>query len=500
MKLNYDNRRIEKQNDNLITVLGTTTMEEFFKKCQTAKNKNKPIDGLYLSHNNFADVNYLSRVAEMFAYLKDHGFGGECIIETYPNREFSSKEMEMIIRLDGMLAKQFPVQDDCAEGSLDNFSFKPNFLYGRAPQDRKYKNIDFETNGILWSVDEILFLNNLLDRAVKSAEGLSPLEKVAYFYTWVTDFQYRDLDRNSDFGELAHTVYGLFGHGYAVCETLANMFEMLCSRAGIKCLPVEKELYKGREYGHLANAVYISDSKYGVEGYYHLDPSNDARYSGEDYQSCSFFMSPVKYTEDLYENQYRDMLVDLSRPQNYFETLQVFHKRGGLGFLPFVGAGTVSAVERALAEHKNLSKTKGLSKEQVSQNRRRQKQLERFCRAALDEKLLFDSPRINPDVIEKVMKNVLSARLAGAKRDYPDKKIIKVLETKCSKFKMMRATIDNLDTSIDEFILEEREKRRSSNSQSSKKNNKGKGKGKKKDRFEELDGQHYDDCEDESQG
>ena len=481
MKLNYARNRIEKPTNELITVTPTTTFEDIRKQCQKAKNKQENIIGLYVVCDNFTDLSFLSRLTEMFAYLKDRGFGGECRIATYPNREYSKEEIKNLIKLDSTLAKHFPVPaEEEGLGNVVEKIHKRNFLYGRAPQKSSYKNVNFDTNGILWSIDEVTFFNGIIDEAVENAKNLSPLEKVAYFYTWVTDFQYKDFD-DKNLDELAHTMYGLVSNGYAVCESMANIFELLCSRAGIKCIAVEKEARTEETYGHLTNAVYIEDPKYGVKGFYGLDPSNDALLKNEHNQNLSYFMFPLKYSERLYEGEYRDMLMDFSRPQNIFPTLENISRRGGFDFIPFKSKEMRRAVQAGLVEHRKLSRTKGLSKEQISENKRRQKKIERLCRDSIDYAQLLDSPALDPQMIENLMRRTLLSRLRQAGKTHGNQRIVSVLRNKFNRMTQMSQSIEVLTESIQEFILEDQEKEAARRKQKSKqKPGKGSGKGKKK--------------------
>ncbi len=114
------------------------------------------------------------------------------------------------------------------------------------------------------------------------AEGLDNYEKLKYFHDMIIlKCAYSDETEN------AHSAYGCLIEGRAVCEGYSKAMLMLCSRAGILCIPVLGESYDtyGEVVPHMWNMVYLNGNWYNIDTTWD-DPISNL---GNDYVRYDYF-------------------------------------------------------------------------------------------------------------------------------------------------------------------------------------------------------------------
>ena len=92
-------------------------------------------------------------------------------------------------------------------------------------------------------------------------QGWSDYDKVLYFHdSIILECNYDDTAKN------CYSAYGCLVDGKAVCEGYAKAMQILCTKAGIKCIPVAGKAYDGGAVQpHLWNKVMIDGKWYIVD-------------------------------------------------------------------------------------------------------------------------------------------------------------------------------------------------------------------------------------------
>lgn len=157
------------------------------------------------------------------------------IILQLPISYFDSKIFERIVDLDAI---EFE--------SRDGHRYKPN--------DILRKNTKFEN-----------MINNIKNST------LSPFEKFISIYSFVTNYKPYKLG-NNNFFDMGRSPYLFLDDEYINCVGICQFLCILCRQVGINIAMLADE-----ENEHATCYFYIKDDKYGIDGYFSTDPTNDTK-------------------------------------------------------------------------------------------------------------------------------------------------------------------------------------------------------------------------------
>ena len=123
------------------------------------------------------------------------------------------------------------------------------------------------------------FLNNIV-KEIKE-KNFSPLEKLIAVYDIVKGFKPHNLGFDERGQEKYASSRGLYeilkkDNKDIVCVGFASLMENLCYRLGLNVVHFPLSgTKKGHYYGHEINYIYLVDEKYGIDGYYTLDSTEE---------------------------------------------------------------------------------------------------------------------------------------------------------------------------------------------------------------------------------
>ncbi len=120
---------------------------------------------------------------------------------------------------------------------------------------------------------DILKFNKILDLFVLDIKksSLSPYEKYISVYNIVKSFKkYLQNEFDNGFDDQSRSIYLLLYNYYMVCVGYANLLHSLLNRVGI-----DSTSYKWSSGNHRLNYVKIEDPKYGINGFFKSDPTQD---------------------------------------------------------------------------------------------------------------------------------------------------------------------------------------------------------------------------------
>ena len=101
--------------------------------------------------------------------------------------------------------------------------------------------------------------------------SLSPFEKFISIYSFVTNYKpYNQGDNN--FFDIGRSPYLFLNDDYINCVGICQFLCILCRQVGINIAMLADE-----ENEHAICYFYMKDNKYGIDGYFSTDPTNDTK-------------------------------------------------------------------------------------------------------------------------------------------------------------------------------------------------------------------------------
>lgn len=165
----------------------------------------------------------------------------------------------------------------------------------------------FEDQDKIFNIQQI---QNANDKIITTSNGinklkLSPYEKLLMSYFTVTSRKYVSEDKLKDHPADSRSIYGVLNSKKIVCvgfsEWLKNILLEL-DDANIKVFSNEVSCSRDNKTinGYHENLIiYIKDEKYGIDGYYYLDPTWDCARDNNHFPTLSYFMVPLKDIEKI---------------------------------------------------------------------------------------------------------------------------------------------------------------------------------------------------------
>ena len=183
--------------------------------------------------------------------------------------------------------------------------------------------VEFESGCKLTSMSgkEMLLINKTLDLFVEDikSSNLSPYERYIAIYNIVKSFKkYKEHDKS---GDQSRSIYLILQNEYMVCVGYAELLHVLLKRVGIDSVK-----YGWHEGQHALNYVRIDDNKYGINGIFKSDSTNDNEIIdpiNQDYELINLNIEKEKRTtpfDRLLQND--DEYIDKIE---YFELLELYN-------------------------------------------------------------------------------------------------------------------------------------------------------------------------------
>ena len=152
--------------------------------------------------------------------------------------------------------------------TLDNIKIIQN--------ERAYENVSFQ---------EYVKKEKILLDMVAPARNLSPFEQYLYAYNLTKNF--KEYTPSEEGWEQSRALYNILDNEYIVCAGYTRLLEDLLDKLGIKSreFGVVAHDKETNQYGnHSILQVKIVDEKYGIDGIYFADPTNDSDKNNDYYQ------------------------------------------------------------------------------------------------------------------------------------------------------------------------------------------------------------------------
>ncbi len=187
-------------------------------------------------------------------------------------------------------------------------------------------------------------------------QGWSDYDKVLYFHdSIILGCTYDDT------ADKPYSAYGCLVDGRAVCEGYAKAMQILCTKAGIKCIPVAGKAYDGGTVQpHLWNKVMI-DGEWTNMDLTWDDPVTDA---GEDYIRYDYFgITDAECAKDhtADDNKFLSYPEAFSSGTNYYRRNGLYAQEGD-----DISQMMCSSVTEAMTDGSGLARLKCADKEVYS--------------------------------------------------------------------------------------------------------------------------------------
>lgn len=132
--------------------------------------------------------------------------------------------------------------------------------------------IEFESkDGRRFKPNDILTINNRFKCMIIDIKNssLSPIEKFIALYSIVTTYKKYKLG-NDKYPDIGRSPYLFLDDDYINCVGICQFLCILCRETGIN-----STVFADEENEHAICYFYIKDEKYGFDGYFSSDPTND---------------------------------------------------------------------------------------------------------------------------------------------------------------------------------------------------------------------------------
>ena len=184
--------------------------------------------------------------------------------------------------------------------------------------EKRFKRVNFGIEDVdkTWKTDEIAQANAKLDEIANriKQKDMSPIEMLLSAYLEVTKRPYNEEKDNESIFR-SRTIYGVLNSGNIVCVGYTELFNEIVSRLDISNVKVFfnaiKVKYPTFDDGHQNMIVYLKDEKYGIDGYYFFDPTNDSVNWASKQSRLNYFMLPIAEIENGKKDK-------LKKSQKYF--------------------------------------------------------------------------------------------------------------------------------------------------------------------------------------
>ena len=206
------------------------------------------------SWDNLLDKDTYSRIDEMLEILAKFGIQKEDIVigVNKENHRFNSKEWKLVLAVD----KKFK---------------EMGIEFGFEDMDKTFTVQEVESANAK--------INQTVDKIRK--EKLSPFECLLAGYLTVTSREYIEEDEN-EHASISRSVYSVLNNEEIVCNGFAEYLKAIIEKVGDENIKVYSNSIatstdnKFIDEYHSNLIIYIKDEKYGIDGYYYLDPAWDA--------------------------------------------------------------------------------------------------------------------------------------------------------------------------------------------------------------------------------
>jgi len=236
------------------------------------RKKDKSLQFVVLADKDFLfDKSFRSRYDSIFDVLKSNNINPH-------NIQFAVDEEQ----------RRFNASEWAQFREIDKFFSKQGINFG------------FEDIRKIWSVQEVETANK---KIVETADeirkfDLSPYEKLLMSYLKVTSRKYVHEEQDEHYAN-SRSVFGVLNSDKIVCVGYSELLKAISEELDDENIQVYKNHVACSKDGkvidgyHANLIIHIKDEKYGINGFYYLDPTWDSGHENKNIPEISYFMVPL---------------------------------------------------------------------------------------------------------------------------------------------------------------------------------------------------------------
>lgn len=164
----------------------------------------------------------------------------------------------------------------------------------------------FEDMDETWSFEKVEHANSRISKTAQKLKDstLSPYEKLLFAYMKVASRKYIS-ESEGDHYSSSRSVYGALNSREIVCVGYSEFLKAIMNEVGDENIKVYKNsvsLSKDGKYAEVYHAnliVYLKDEKYGIDGYYYMDPTWDSATNKSKIPNLSYFLIPLPNIKNM---------------------------------------------------------------------------------------------------------------------------------------------------------------------------------------------------------
>ena len=200
------------------------------------------------------------------------------------------------------------------EKELESLNYLTNYFKKKRVRIGVYDNIGFHGYDRVKNACEII--KNETSELL--SHKYSPLEKLMHAYCVVANRKAQLEIRWKEYLAESRSVYAILNSDKICCAGYANHLQAIITQIkdeNLKCF--ENEFgFVTHPYGpsddvelsgHKTNIVYLNDEKYGIKGYFHLDPTWDYKRGKLKTYGLAYFMHNISDINKVYPKSVRDI-------------------------------------------------------------------------------------------------------------------------------------------------------------------------------------------------
>ena len=164
-------------------------------------------------------------------------------------------------------------------------------------------DVGVEDYGKTWTLKEVERANNSIEKVANKIKkhNFSPIEKLLKAYISVTQRDYRVEEENED-PSISRSIYGVLNSNKIVCVGYSSLLKAIMASVDDKNIQLVENTIATSVDGLYADGyhrdliVHIKDEKYGINGYFLLDPTWDSK---NKICKLNFFLVPLEDIDNL---------------------------------------------------------------------------------------------------------------------------------------------------------------------------------------------------------
>lgn len=194
-----------------------------------------------------------------------------------------------------------------------------------------------------YTIEEVESSSKKINELVKniSKHKLSPLETLLSAYLMVADREYIS-EETGETPSKSRSIFSILNNKEIVCAGYSTYLKTLADGLNNPNIKVFCNMVAARDsdifYGfHQNNIVYLKDEKYGIDGFFYLDPTKDSdKIKNLEDIRLNFFMIPINEIQNLKDNisdyrntfdEYIEDLEEFGEEEEYEQDEEVQHEQ-----------------------------------------------------------------------------------------------------------------------------------------------------------------------------